>query len=75
MSDQQRAGPSSSTTPDAVQQLVLRAELHAATVTEALGHYEAALEQLNAHFRWALKTVPRHQVSRSGQPAGPPVAL
>ena len=35
----------------AVQQLVLQAELHAASVTEALTHYEAALEQLNLHIR------------------------
>lgn len=34
-----------------MQHLVLQAELHAASVTEALAHYEAALEQLNLHIR------------------------
>lgn len=30
---------------------MLKAELHASTVTQALGHYEAALEALNQHIR------------------------
>lgn len=45
------AGSSSSAVPAAVQQLILQAELHAASVAEALTHYESALEQLNQHIR------------------------
>lgn len=55
MSAQQQAGPGS--TPAAVQQLVLQAELHASTVTEALTHYEAALEQLNIQIRSATSDI------------------
>lgn len=51
MSAQRPAAAGSSSTPPAVQQLVLQAELHATSVAEALTHYEAALEQLNAHIR------------------------
>jgi hypothetical protein len=49
MSSQQPQGAAGS--PAAIQQRVLQAELHATSVTEALSHYEAALEQLNLHIR------------------------
>lgn len=37
--------------PPGVAALVAQAELHASSVTQALQHYEAALEQLNAHIK------------------------
>lgn len=48
---QAAAGASSSAAPAAVHQLILQAELHAASVAEALTHYESALERLNQHIR------------------------